>query len=207
MLGRRIALALLGPLGAGLLYWGVHRVAAFRAGSTAAEPIAAWAPPSEESGGKPSDSREGAGVEASPASGRAAQADRCAGISSERGWVLRGRIYDLATLGPVPEAELLFQEADSGRTFRARSARDGSYRARLPGASEAGYAFQVRHPDYGHRHLRGRGVEARSMPARARMELAKDVGRTLLVSGPVTPQELDGRCRLDVYLVSNASTP
>ena len=75
-------------------------------------------------------------------------------VSTAGAWEFDGRVLDLATLSPIPDAALNFAELQSG-TVVARSDPAGRYKVSLPPLGAGSYQLSATHPGYISRDFSG----------------------------------------------------
>lgn len=101
-------------------------------------------------------------------------------------WKLRGVIYDLVTLAPVPGVHIIF--TDNATNSRAQIVSDakGRYRVVLPPLAGRGYLVSLSKPGY-HKTYLNPGTEGVSdMPLERRQELAREL--SALIGDPASLQ-------------------
>lgn len=96
-----------------------------------------------------------------------------------REWRLRGGVYDLVTLKPVPRCAMTF--ADEGSTARLRSSTDsqGRYRVTVPALKNRGYAVALQCQGYASSYLNPGAEGVRAMSEEDRRSLASDLAKAL----------------------------
>lgn len=88
-----------------------------------------------------------------------------------------GRVWDLKSLAPVPEAAVVFEDAEKRVYHGAITDKDGRYQAWLPVRAE-GYYLTIHHPGYARRFTEDWVPSLRHQQPSTRAELARDlVGR------------------------------
>lgn len=97
-------------------------------------------------------------------------------------WRMRGAVYDLVTLKPVPGAHMVF--LDNATNSRAQIVTDsrGRYRAILPALSDRGYLVSLSKPGYVKSYLNPGTEGVADMPLDRRRELAQEL--STLVAEP-----------------------
>lgn len=115
-------------------------------------------------------------------------------------WRLRGHVYDLSTLRPVPGCTLVFVDDQEGRRVETRSRADGSYRVVAAPLPDRGYAASLSKQGYSPAYLNPGTEGVPQMPAAQRNELSKELSATLTFA-PHSVQAYDERPLVtDFYL-------
>lgn len=63
-------------------------------------------------------------------------------------WRMRGKIYDLISLNPIPICMIVFIHPHTSARYETSTANDGSYKTIVPSLAKGGYAVAFSHPDY-----------------------------------------------------------
>ncbi|MBI5245473.1 MAG: hypothetical protein HY922_17550 [Elusimicrobia bacterium] len=118
---------------------------------------------------------------------------------SMREWGFSGAVFDLMTLKPVPDAELVFTDPGSGARFPIATDKQGLYRLVLPACSD-GYDMAVSHPKYEPKYIPDGDFAFKSLPLSRRREISVESARTvqhkeLFSAGP------DGQLKRDMALI------
>ncbi len=104
-----------------------------------------------------------------------------------RSWRLRGAVYDLITLAPLPDCAIILVDERANRRIETRTDASGRYRMIVPSLPDGGYAVGIRKDGYAPAYLDSAqdGVPAMSPVQRAAR--ARDLAKTF-TSPPVTLQ-------------------
>lgn len=94
-------------------------------------------------------------------------------------WKLRGVVYDLISLKPVPRVTVLFKDAALNRRFETMTDNEGRYRVAIPSLSDRGYSVVLLHQDYAASYLKAGMPEVMAKEAGARRALAQELARSL----------------------------
>ncbi|MFA5140029.1 MAG: carboxypeptidase-like regulatory domain-containing protein [Elusimicrobiota bacterium] len=94
-------------------------------------------------------------------------------VSDKGRFIVRGRIFDLATLAPVSGATVRFKDGDTERMALVTTDAKGRYKISLK-SNGTGYALSIRHPRYSRRVLEDWGVSFRDMSPAQREQAAAD---------------------------------
>ncbi|OGR97281.1 MAG: hypothetical protein A2V88_17600 [Elusimicrobia bacterium RBG_16_66_12] len=105
-------------------------------------------------------------------------------------WRLRGHVYDLSTLRPVPGCALVFVDDQAGRRVETRSRDDGSYRVVAAPLPDRGYSASLSKQGYSPAYLNPGTEGVPQMPAAQRNELSKELSVTLTFT-PYSVQAYD----------------
>ena len=117
-----------------------------------------------------------------------------------REWRLRGRIYDLTTLQPVPGCKMVFVDEPEGRRIETRSSADGRYKVVVPSLPDRGYLVSIAKLGYSPAYLNPGTEGVTEMPHSRRLEFSKELSSTLSAT-PYSVQAYDARPLLtDFYL-------
>jgi hypothetical protein len=117
-----------------------------------------------------------------------------------REWRLRGSVYDLVSLKPLPFCTLIFVDHELNRRIETRTDSSGYYRTVVGSLPDRGYTVQVLMNGYSPTYLGPGTPGVRSMPAAQRRALARDLVATF-TSEPATVQAPDAKPLItDFYL-------
>ncbi len=109
--------------------------------------------------------------------------------AAARGWHLRGVVYDLLTLKPLPGCAMTFTDpVGHGREHCATDAR-GRYRIVLPPLSGRGYQVAIGKSGYAINYLNPATEGVAEMAAESRSELAKDLAKTAAEPASLQPYD------------------
>ena len=121
------------------------------------------------------------------------------GTKSE--WRLRGMVYDLTTLKPLPGCALQFTGAGTSRSYKTRTDSAGRYRAMVPSLSGGyGYAVTVEMSGYSPNYLDPGTEGVRAMDAGVRTGMARGLAATLTAAPSIIRAEGDKPLVTDFYL-------
>jgi len=88
-----------------------------------------------------------------------------------------GSIFDLNTLAPVAEADVILTDSVSGNQFRTTTDQNGSYQATVPASGR--YDVKVRKSGYDPKNIPDPTGALRKASAKERTQAAADAGRAL----------------------------
>ncbi|MDE1977073.1 MAG: hypothetical protein KGL04_10470 [Elusimicrobia bacterium] len=116
------------------------------------------------------------------------------------GWVFEGTVFNLETLRPVPEAELIFSSRRARGDFRTKTDAKGRYGLRVPFLNGgAAYAVRILRKGYARSYLDPQTEGVMGMPLDERRRLSRSLNGSLL--GPYPLQGLGARpLEVDFYL-------
>ncbi|MDE2489730.1 MAG: carboxypeptidase regulatory-like domain-containing protein [Elusimicrobia bacterium] len=115
-------------------------------------------------------------------------------------WRLRGTVYDLSTLKPLPGCWVRFVDVDANRSVTARTDAGGRYRTIVPALDGRGYEVRLSKSGYAPSYLDPRTRGVREMSAAERAGLARGLATTLTQS-PAVLQTSDAKPLItDFYL-------
>ena len=113
-------------------------------------------------------------------------ADKGAKDKIVREWKMRGVIYDLITLKPVPGVRMLFIDNQTNARAEIQSDAQGRYRAILPSLSGRGYIVTLSKPGYEKTYLDPGTENVADMPLARRKEIVKELSS--LIGEPASLQ-------------------
>jgi hypothetical protein len=117
-----------------------------------------------------------------------------------REWRLRGTVYDLVSLQPLPFTTVLLVDQELNRRIETRTDSSGAYRTVVPSLPDRGYTVQLQKDGYSPTYLSPETEGVRRMPLEKRRALARDLAATF-TSEPATLQAPDAKpVRTDFYL-------
>lgn len=126
------------------------------------------------------DEEEGQGaISIMPDSGRRAK------VVTE--WKMRGVIYDLMTLRPVPAARLIFTDNETNLRAVIQSDGNGRYRAILPPLPGRGYVVTISKPGYSNSYLNPGTEGVAEMSIDQRRELVKELSSVIAEPASLEP--------------------
>ena len=102
-------------------------------------------------------------------------------------WRLRGTVYDLASLAPLPRCRLIFSDAQSGARYETMTDGHGRYRIIVAPLEGRGYNVRIEREGYAAAFLDD-GNDFEKKDAQERLELAKALARSLKPSRPLKPE-------------------
>lgn len=117
-------------------------------------------------------------------------ADRGRRAKAVTEWKMRGVIYDLRTLKPVPAARLIFTDNETNMRAVIQSDDQGRYRAILPPLPGRGYVVTISKPGYASSYLNPGTEGVAEMPGERRRELVKELSS--LVAEPASLEPNSG---------------
>lgn len=91
---------------------------------------------------------------------------------------VQGTVFDIVTLKPVPDVEIIFTDPATGHRAATGTDAEGRYRARLP-AADGGFDLTVSHPDYEPKYVLDGVPSFKDLSRKDRIQAALDEGRTL----------------------------
>ena len=104
-----------------------------------------------------------------------------------REWKMRGTIYDLITLQPVPSAQLTFTDNDTNARALIQADSQGRYRAILPSLDGRGYVVTLAKPGYVKSYLNPGTEGVASMPLERRKEIVKELSSLIAEPASIQP--------------------
>lgn len=113
-------------------------------------------------------------------------------------WRLRGVVYDLTTLAPVPRCLLVLTQASTGEKFETMTDAGGRYRLLVPALQRDSYQVRLQAERFSRSYLNPEVENVRKLPEAKRRELANELAATFL-----PPYELTGSAQplvTDFYL-------
>lgn len=116
-------------------------------------------------------------------------------------WAVRGKVFDLMTLAPVPGAELRFQDTSSGEVLRARSGADGTYQVSLPKRDGAAYRVSVAKRGFLDDYLEDSEPSFLARDAAARRAAAGEMEVSAVLHVPLSPPLEDDSVEMNYALV------
>ena len=102
-----------------------------------------------------------------------------------REWKLRGAVYDLTTLKPVPGAALEFKDEERNKVVKTRTDSAGRYRTIVPSLGERGYLVVIKKGGYAANYLDPSIAGVPRLSAPKRLEMAQSLADTL-TAAPAT---------------------
>jgi hypothetical protein len=115
-------------------------------------------------------------------------------------WKLRGTIYDLTTLKPLPGVEVTFADEATNSSIKTRTDSAGRYRAIVPPLDGRGYAVAMAKNGYAPNYLDPGTEGVREKDASERRTIARDLSSSL-GAAPATIQSVSAKPLVtDFYL-------
>lgn len=119
-----------------------------------------------------------------------ADAEEAAGVISISGqglpeakeaaeWRLRGRIFDLITLAPVPGARVTFMDEPTGARAETSTDAEGRYKTLLPALSGRGYQVKIEKKGYARSYAGPETPGVAELDPASRAELARQLARSV----------------------------
>jgi len=106
-------------------------------------------------------------------------------------WKLRGFVYNLVTLQPVPRCKITLSDLDTNAHFETATDASGRYRAILPPLSDRGYLIDIAASGYVTAYLNPGTEGVRQKPAGERQDLCKELGTAVLQPTSLLPHGAD----------------
>lgn len=102
-------------------------------------------------------------------------------------WTLRGQVFDLLSLKPVPGAALTFTDTFSGAAYRVQSDARGAYAVEVPKGQGTAYQVSVRRRGFKTDYLEDSEPTFLSRGPAARREAAREMERSAVLHVPLSP--------------------
>jgi hypothetical protein len=102
-------------------------------------------------------------------------------------WKMRGVIYDLLTLKPVPAARLIFSDSETNMRAVIQTDGSGRYRAILPPLPGRGYVVTIAKAGYASSYLNPGTEGVAEMSAASRRELVKELSSLIAEPASLEP--------------------
>jgi hypothetical protein len=122
-----------------------------------------------------------------------------------REWKFSGKVFDLLTLQPVADADIVFADPGSVARFAISTNAEGVYRLVMP-ANSGGYDVRVSHPDYESRFVSDGTPPLRDLSAKQRRTLIANHAATLQHRELFAPDP-QGRLKRDMALIPTDLPP
>lgn len=100
-------------------------------------------------------------------------------VSAPREWRLRGRVYDLVTLKPVPGAMIVLLDNETNARAETMTNKEGRYRTVLPPLRERGYVVAIKKSGYAQSYAGPESAGVKDLDAGSRKELARQLSRSV----------------------------
>lgn len=113
-------------------------------------------------------------------------------------WRLRGAVYDLTTLAPVPRCLVVLTQASTGAKFETMTDGSGRYRLLVPALQRDSYQVKLQAERFSRSYLNPEVENVGKLPEAKRREMAAELAATFL-----PPYELTGSAQplvTDFYL-------
>lgn len=94
-------------------------------------------------------------------------------------WRLRGKVYDLETLRPVPGCAMVFLDAQTNARYQTSTDARGLYRMIVPPLQSRGYAVRISHGGYASSYLNPGVENIPQMPREERRQLSQEIANSL----------------------------
>lgn len=104
-----------------------------------------------------------------------------------REWKLRGTVYDLVTLKPLPGCSITFVDNDTNDKITTTSNAKGAYRAIVPPLPERGYVVSITKSGYAKTYLEPGLQEPSQLDEAARRGMARDLASSIAQPSTVLP--------------------
>jgi len=101
-------------------------------------------------------------------------------------WKMRGVIYDLITLKPVPGVSMIFTDNVTNSKAQIKTDAEGRYRVMLPSLAGRGYLVALSKPEYEKAYLDPGTEGVQEMSLDRRMEIVKELSS--LIAAPASLQ-------------------
>ncbi|MEE8425486.1 MAG: zinc ribbon domain-containing protein [Elusimicrobiota bacterium] len=111
-------------------------------------------------------------------------------------WRIRGKLIDIISLKPIPDADLIFV-ASNGQRVATATGPGGDFRVSMPPAA-GGYSLRITHPDYDSKYLADKGHTG--MDEDERKKAAEKLTSSFAKNLSIKPSG-DGRMNQDYLLV------
>lgn len=95
-----------------------------------------------------------------------------------RSWRLRGSVYDLTTLRPLPDCEITLVDEKSNRRIETRTDASGRYRTVVPALADGGYVVGISKEGYSPAYLDSAQDGVPTMSPSQRGALARDLAKS-----------------------------
>jgi hypothetical protein len=106
-------------------------------------------------------------------------------------WKLRGFVYDLMTLQPVPRCKVTLSDLDTSANFETSTDASGRYRAILPPLPDRGYLIYISKPGYASSYLDPGTEGVRGKSADERQRLCKELSSAVQPPSTLQPHGAD----------------
>ncbi len=103
-------------------------------------------------------------------------------------WRMRGAIYDLITLKPVPGVNMIFTDNETNSRVQIQTDELGRYRAILPPLAGRGYLVTLSKPDYEKSYLNSGAKGVGQMTLARRKKLAKELSSSIVEPALLEPR-------------------
>lgn len=104
-----------------------------------------------------------------------------------REWKMRGTIYDLITLQPVPNAQMTFTDNETNARALIQADSQGRYRTILPPLEGRGYVVTLAKTGYVKSYLNPGTEGVNVMPLERRKEIAKELSSLIAEPASIQP--------------------
>ena len=104
-----------------------------------------------------------------------------------REWKLRGTVFDLVTLQPIPGCTLVFQDVETNARIETRANAKGEYRTIVPPLEGRGYLVEIVKKGYAATHLQPGLQDPRELGEPERRAMAADLSASIAPPSTVQP--------------------
>lgn len=106
-------------------------------------------------------------------------------------WKMRGMVYDLTTLNPVPKCKMVFSDEQANARFETMADASGRYRMILPPLDGRGYSVSMHQPGYSASYLNPGTENVRSLSQSERAQMSRDLSGSVMTPYTVEPNSAD----------------
>ncbi|HAH07507.1 MAG TPA: hypothetical protein DCM05_13485 [Elusimicrobia bacterium] len=124
---------------------------------------------------------------------------------SMREWKFSGRIFDLLTLKPVSDADIVFADPGSTARYNISTNAEGAYRVVMP-SNSGGYDVLISHPDYEPKFIQDGSPPLRTLPLSRRRALASGYASIIHQRELFSPGT-GGKLKRDLALIPSKLPP
>lgn len=106
-------------------------------------------------------------------------------------WRMRGVVYDLKTLAPIPKCRMVFSDEQANARFETMADAAGRYRMILPPLDGRGYSVTMRQPGYAASYLNPGMENVRGLSPQERWQMSQDLSGSVMTPYTVEPNSGD----------------
>ena len=106
-------------------------------------------------------------------------------------WKLRGFVYDLVTLQPVPHCKIILSDLETNSHLETATDAGGRYRAILPPLRDRGYLVAISASGYAPAYLNPGAEGVPKKPVGERQNLCKELGTAVVQPASLQPHAAD----------------